>query len=322
MIESDKTRETKAATSDAGRMRQYLGAGMAGLADGREALLFPLTHQALVKQAAGAFHLKPELFLQVQGTTEFRFPGQTLLLPPGSVLLVPARVYHDERVVPLSSDDSAGSTEAAFSNVVVLANGGFLSCHLATEGSGGRPDIKHAERLFHEQSAHIARWLEEAVALDQAGAYSRQAARGLVLAALAATLACLEQDQAPGNCEPALVVRCRRIVHDGLGDPALAVATIAERLGCAPDYLSHLFARTVGQRLSVYIVNQRLDRAAELLRHGDLSVKELAWACGYLSSSYFIRSFRQCYGLSPGEYREQTTTVPKDLSGSVPHMLG
>ena len=47
----------------------------------------------------------------------------------------------------------------------------------------------------------------------------------------------------------------------------------------------------------------RLERAAHLLRDSTLAGKEIAWACGFSSPSYFIRAFRAHYGQTPKSWR-------------------
>ena len=43
------------------------------------------------------------------------------------------------------------------------------------------------------------------------------------------------------------------------------------------------------------------ERAVDLLKNTDLSVKEVAYLCGYHSSQYFSRVFRQYAGVLPQE---------------------
>jgi transcriptional regulator GlxA family with amidase domain len=97
----------------------------------------------------------------------------------------------------------------------------------------------------------------------------------------------------------------RSHVQNRLSDPGLSVGSIADHLACSADYLSHLFRTSTGLRLAEWINELRLDRAAELLATTSLSSKETGWACGFANQSYFIRLFRERYGASPIEYRDQ-----------------
>ena len=53
------------------------------------------------------------------------------------------------------------------------------------------------------------------------------------------------------------------------------------------------------------IRNIRLNRAAELLRRQDLTIQEIAWQTGFGSPVYFRTCFKERYGMTPSEYREQ-----------------
>ena len=55
-----------------------------------------------------------------------------------------------------------------------------------------------------------------------------------------------------------------------------------------------------------YLNEYRLERAAELLHHEDKTVTEIAFECGFNDLSYFIKSFRRQYELSPSVYRNQS----------------
>lgn len=236
--------------------------------------------------------MRAELFLQRTAGTRFQFPSETLDLGPQEVLVVPARVYHAETVW------SAG--ESPFRNVVVYADEGTLSCHLAETGPRGKPRVAHPERVTSSASGRVAAWLEDAVRVSRDWEMAAVAV-DLVRASLAVTLELLEAPSEAG--EPLPVVRCRRMIHEDLGDPNLSVASLAQRIGCSADYLSHLFATVSGTRLTAHIEDLRMLRAADLLDQTSLSCKEIAWASGYANQSYFIRCFRHHWGMTPGDYR-------------------
>jgi transcriptional regulator GlxA family with amidase domain len=49
----------------------------------------------------------------------------------------------------------------------------------------------------------------------------------------------------------------------------------------------------------------RLDRAATLLVRSNFSVQEIAELCGFASAFHFSRRFKEAYGQSPRELRQQ-----------------
>jgi AraC-like DNA-binding protein len=292
--------ERVAAPERAAQMREQLAAFVARGAAGTLAVRVPEAPADGVARGDGHFHLAAELFLQVAGWTEFRFPHTTLRLRAGEALLLPPRLLHAERV-------GGGSAAAPFCNIVIYADGAALSCHLAHEAAPGRPDILHLETTRHAQALHVHDWLGDAARLgrtgDAAGPMAEVQARSLVAAAAAGVLRALDAADPQAPPEPALVARARVLVNNQLGDPHLSVRSLAAQAGCTADYLSHRFSQATGEHLAAYIVRQRMERAAHLLEQSALAGKEVAWACGFATPSYFVRSFRSHHGLTPQAWR-------------------
>ena len=53
-----------------------------------------------------------------------------------------------------------------------------------------------------------------------------------------------------------------------------------------------------------YLKNQRLQKAASLLKNPEQQVGEIAWECGFDNVAHFSTSFTKQFGLSPRAYRE------------------
>lgn len=51
------------------------------------------------------------------------------------------------------------------------------------------------------------------------------------------------------------------------------------------------------------LIRQRLQIALRLIKDTTLTLQEISCACGFNSVHYFIRRFRQAFGISPGQYR-------------------
>lgn len=84
----------------------------------------------------------------------------------------------------------------------------------------------------------------------------------------------------------------------------LMIRELATIVNLSPGRLAHLFKSEVGISPQRYVNNVRLEKAKELLESGMLSVKEIAAEIGYPNVSSFCRSFKACYGTTPGEYRK------------------
>jgi AraC-like DNA-binding protein len=91
-------------------------------------------------------------------------------------------------------------------------------------------------------------------------------------------------------------------IRGRLHDPALDLAAVARRAGCAPRTLQTLFQEH-GTSVSGYILEQRLLLAERQLGVGRASVTDIAYAAGFSDLSYFSRAFRRRFGMTPRDRR-------------------
>ncbi len=77
---------------------------------------------------------------------------------------------------------------------------------------------------------------------------------------------------------------------------------LGKKIGCSPSYLSRTFSSHTGQTITQYLRRLRMDKAAGLLRAGELNVTEVALEVGYSSPSHFSLAFHETFGCCPGLY--------------------
>ena len=70
-----------------------------------------------------------------------------------------------------------------------------------------------------------------------------------------------------------------------------------------PDALSRIFKQVMGEGYTEYVKKQKLNRAIALMKD-DYSIKEIAEKLGYSSSQYFIKIFKEVYGITPYQYKK------------------
>lgn len=78
---------------------------------------------------------------------------------------------------------------------------------------------------------------------------------------------------------------------------------LADKLQIRPNTASRIFRQTMGTGYTEYIKNRKLKRAEELIAQG-LSVKDTAEKLGYSSAQYFIKVFKENYGMTPYQYKK------------------
>jgi AraC family transcriptional regulator len=91
-------------------------------------------------------------------------------------------------------------------------------------------------------------------------------------------------------------------IHDHL-EQDIKLADLAELLGMSQFHFSHLFKQAIGIAPYQYLLQQRIERAKQLLKQTDQSVMAIAFLCGFNSHSHLSKQFRQATGLTPTAYR-------------------
>lgn len=293
------------------RLRAALQTASTQVMQGAWPLVRPVVGVSWQAGAQGHYHTAPEMFVQLSGWTHFTFPDGECLLQPGQVLLLPAYLQHQERV-------GGGGGGAPFSNLVLYAESERLSVHLAGERHTGHPEVRHLEFRHGAACSPVLQWLQQASHRAQRGGVDSDSdwvvaeeRRAVALTAAALTSVwqmLMHPGTDPGGDSP-LVAKVRLWVKNQLGDADLSVQGLAAQAECSADHLSQRFRKETGEYLVAYITRLRMERACHLLEHAELAVKEVAWACGYSRSSYFIQAFRRAFGVTPQAWRAGRSTM-------------
>nr|WP_288702869.1 AraC family transcriptional regulator [uncultured Dorea sp.] len=85
----------------------------------------------------------------------------------------------------------------------------------------------------------------------------------------------------------------------------ISLKEFGEQFHLSEKYISRYFKEHFHITFSQYITHLRLEHAKQLLQDTDTPVTEVAMQSGYQNVSYFIRSFKKTYGVSPLKYRKK-----------------
>lgn len=84
----------------------------------------------------------------------------------------------------------------------------------------------------------------------------------------------------------------------------LRQAAIAQELGMTQSYFCTLFKQSVGMTPHQYVLQQRIERAKQLLECSEMAIAEIALQCGFANQSHFTKHFHRFTNSTPRVYRE------------------
>ena len=79
---------------------------------------------------------------------------------------------------------------------------------------------------------------------------------------------------------------------------------IATHAHISKEYMCQLFKKETGVTVSNYLNGVRIQNACEILKNGKSNIMETALLCGYNSSMYFCKMFKNIVNMTPKEYRK------------------
>lgn len=85
----------------------------------------------------------------------------------------------------------------------------------------------------------------------------------------------------------------------------ISIEEIAEVCGINRSYLGKIFRNSVGRSPQEFLMNYRMVKATELLKLTTRSIVDIGNAVGYSNPLHFSRAFKNVYGVSPREWRNE-----------------
>lgn len=92
----------------------------------------------------------------------------------------------------------------------------------------------------------------------------------------------------------------------------LTVIALAQHFGIDRSHLTRVFRSCHNCPLGKFIHNEKMSRAAALLRdHPDMTIKQISHRLGFASPEYFSRVFKTHFEILPHKYRRYKTQNKK-----------
>lgn len=242
------------------------------------------------------YHYRPEFFLQLQGSTTFRYPDGSFVLGPDEFCIIPANVPHGEQV--------QAAQGRPFRNLVAGFYNHSVSLHFAYEASPGKPDIEAIEFFDAPNLDVFLTFCNGIIQTHSMQSPARDAVvKGMVLSMLGLFRNIVETGTGRLNGDIGKVHQAKCLVREQFSNSELCVRLIAGTLACSPDYLSHLFHLETKEKLTHYIQRIRIEGAILALESSSLTIAEIAYGSGFADPAYFARVFKLHKGITPVEFR-------------------
>jgi AraC-like DNA-binding protein len=210
-------------------------------------------------------------------------------------------IYDTTRPYELRFDDSFSQTILQMPRKLLQQRIGAFDALTATTFSSDRP----LERLAYEFLIGLSQTIDR---VDPATA-SRLLDQGLDLIAMAFADRMHARSSDQSFHRSALLYRLKNYILTHLRDGELSMSRAATATGISPRYASDLMADEQHSFRS-YVQMQRLERCKRDLSdpaHAARHVGDIAFAWGFNDLAHFSRIFKQKFGASPREWREQAT---------------
>ncbi len=88
-------------------------------------------------------------------------------------------------------------------------------------------------------------------------------------------------------------------------DKSITLSDMAKTAKMSPKYFGTFVKNMTGKTPIEYLNEYRIERAARKLLGSDLSITDIAYACGFNDLSYFIKTFKRIKGVTPNYFRKK-----------------
>lgn len=117
-------------------------------------------------------------------------------------------------------------------------------------------------------------------------------------------------DEADGQAEttdrtPDFIDEVQQYVDSHIGEGDVDLADLAARFGVTRATFTRRVKQHTGLTSAAYITSRRIRKACQLLQTADMTVAQVAEACGYSDTAYFIMVFRKSMNKTPKQYKDE-----------------
>ena len=93
----------------------------------------------------------------------------------------------------------------------------------------------------------------------------------------------------------------------------ITVEDVAASCGLNRSYFGKIFREAMGKSPQEFLIAYRMTKATELLKLTELPIADIGNAVGYPNQLHFSRAFKNVYGVSPRQWRNENVANQKEF---------
>lgn len=105
-----------------------------------------------------------------------------------------------------------------------------------------------------------------------------------------------------GGLSPHVLNRIKDKITSSMSED-LSLSDLAQEAGLSDYHFARMFKQSIGLAPHQFVMQCRLNQAAQLLKHSALSIIDISISCGFNSASHFAQQFKAKYKLTPSQFR-------------------
>lgn len=87
----------------------------------------------------------------------------------------------------------------------------------------------------------------------------------------------------------------------------ISLDDVAKEVNLSYHYFSKFFKESMGKSFVDYLTELRVEKSKEFLKYAGMSIKEICYRIGYSDPNYYCKIFKKVTGMTPTEYRTNTS---------------
>lgn len=126
----------------------------------------------------------------------------------------------------------------------------------------------------------------------------------------------VEVSQSNFSKDDEFIIKLRQLLEDNLSESDFNVKKLSEDLNISTTHLYRKLKALTGYSPVEFIRVFKLQKACEMLSNTNYSIKEIGYGLGFNNLSYFVKCFREQFGVTPSSFRQNGLPDPTKIDNT------